>query len=158
MEWFVVYTKPRSELKVAEGLKKAGIENFCPTITEVRQWSDRKKKITSPLFKSYVFVYLPDSKREQVFEVPGVVRFLNWLGKPARVMNQEIETIKTWLADENIEEVATEHLQPGDQITIANGDFKGKDAIIQNVGKKRLRLVLKTMGWVVNVKVRDAVS
>lgn len=158
MEWFVVYTKPRSELKVAEGLSKVGIENFCPTITEVRQWSDRKKKVTTPLFKSYVFVYLADSKREQVFKVPGVVRYLFWLGKPAVVKNSEIQTIKDWLDDDTIQEVSTEHLQPGETITIASGEFKGNDAVIQSIGKKRLRLVLKTMGWVVNVKVKDAIE
>jgi hypothetical protein len=33
--------------KVAEQLTKMGIE--CPLITQVRQWSDRKKKVVVPL-------------------------------------------------------------------------------------------------------------
>ena len=157
MEWLVVYTTPRSELTVTKELSKLGIESYCPTITEIKQWSDRKKKMTTPLFKSYVFVHLPDGKREKVFEVPGIVRYLFWLGKPARVKEEEINVIKNWLTEKKVEKVATDHLQPGDYITIAFGKFKGKDAVIQRIGKSRLRLVLKTMGWVVNVKVKDVV-
>lgn len=157
MKWYVIYTKPRWEKRVAGELEKLEIEAYCPVITEVRQWSDRKKKVVSPLFKSYVFVRLTEKERSIVFQVPGVVQYLFWLGKPAVVKDTEIETIKEWLDDDRIEEVSTEHLSPGDRITIANGEFKGQDAVIAKIGKKRLRLILKTMGWVVNVKVSEAV-
>lgn len=157
MEWYVLYTKPRGELKVAAELEKLGIENYCPSITEVKQWSDRKKKVTSPLFKSYVFVQLPNSQREKVFEVPGVVRYLFWLGKPAMVKDEEIQVIKKWLDSDNVEEVEVNHLSPGDHITISNGNFKGQEAIISKIGKRRMRLVLKSMGYVVDVKISEAV-
>ncbi|WP_317133596.1 MULTISPECIES: hypothetical protein [Antarcticibacterium] len=43
-------------------------------------------------------------------------------------------------------------------ITIAEGDFKGQEAIIQKIGKKRMRLILKSMGFVVNVRSSDVVD
>ena len=158
MEWYVLYTKPRWERKVAEQLEDLGIESYCPVVTEVRQWSDRKKKVTSPLFTSYVFVHLENRQREKVFEAPGVVRYLYWLGKPAVVREEEINTIKAWLNNENLEEVEVGHLSPGDRLTISNGSFKGKEAIIQEIGKKRMRLILKSLDLVVNVKISDAVE
>lgn len=157
MEWYVIYTKPRWEKRVAKELEELGIESYCPMTTEVRQWSDRKKKITSPLFTSYVFVKVATKQKNEVFKVPGVVRFLFWLGKPAVVRDVEIQTIRDWLDNEHVEEVETSHLSPGDRIVIANGNFKGQDAIISEIGKKRLRLILKSMGFVVNVKINDAV-
>lgn len=75
MNWYVVYTKPKWEKKVAEQLRNKGIECYCPLITQVRQWSDRKKKVEVPLFNSYVFVQLPDSERNAVFQSVGVVRY-----------------------------------------------------------------------------------
>ena len=153
-----MYTKPRNELKVAQDLTKAGIENYCPTIVEVKQWSDRKKKIISPLFKSYVFVKIANAKRDLVFEVPGIVRYLFWLGKPARVKEEEIGVIRNWLESDELTDPEIDHLSPGDHITIANGNFKGQEAIISKIGKKRLRLILKTMGFVVNVKISEAVE
>ncbi len=158
MQWYVLYTKPRWEQKVARELEEMEIESYCPLITEVRQWSDRKKKVTSPLFKSYVFVKMEDAHRSRVFEIPGVLQYLQWMGKPAVVRESELETIKAWLKDDHIKEVEVSHLSPGDNLTIANGSFKGKEAIIQEVGKKRLRLILKSLGCVVNVRVQDALK
>ena len=158
MNWYVIYTKPRWEKRVATELEELDIEAYCPVVTEVRQWSDRKKKVVTPLFKSYVFVRLTEKTRQEVFKAPGVIQFLFWLGKPAVVKDVEIETIKKWLSDDEIEIVSTDHLSPGDQITIAEGNFKGQEAIIQKIGKKRLRLILKSMGFVVNVKVSDVVE
>lgn len=158
MNWYALYTKPRWERKVATQLEEQGIECYCPVTTEVRQWSDRKKKITTPLFKSYVFVRLAEKDRVKVFDTPGVVQYVFWLNKPAIVQDREIETIRTWLEDEQVEAVEVGDLSPGDRINIANGSFKGQDAIVQKVGKKRLKLVLKTLGIVVNVKTAEALS
>lgn len=158
MNWYVIYTKPRWEKRVAGELEDLSIEAYCPVVTEIRQWSDRKKKVVSPLFKSYVFVRLSEKNRQDVFKVPGVVQFLFWLGKPAIAKDAEIETIKSWLNNDEIAVVSTDHLSPGDQITIAEGNFKGQEAIIKKIGKKRMRLILKSMGCVVNVKASDVVE
>ena len=158
MNWYALYTKPRWEKKVAKELEENGIETYCPQITEVRQWSDRKKKVTSPLFKSYVFVHLEEKDRAKVFDVPGVVQYLFWLGKPAVIRDEEITTIKNWLEDESVEDIEVNHLSPGDELTIADGSFKGKEAVIERIGKKRFKLILKNLGVVVNVRVSDVLT
>ena len=56
--WFVIYTKPKSELRVLERLTDLGIEAYTPTKIEVRKWSDRKKKVTVCLLPSMVFYNL----------------------------------------------------------------------------------------------------
>ncbi|GAL79885.1 hypothetical protein JCM19274_2557 [Algibacter lectus] len=45
MIWNVIYVKPRTEKKVeAALLKMGGIKAYCPVVTEIHQWSDRKKR------------------------------------------------------------------------------------------------------------------
>lgn len=158
MSWYVLYTRSRAEREVARMLEEMGFIVFCPVITEVKQWSDRKKKVTSPLFKSYVFVFLEEQDREKVFEVPGVVRYLYWLGKPAIVRDEEIQTIRDWLNNDRYRDVEVGHLTAGDKITIANGSFKGNKAVISEVGKHRLKLILKSLDLVVSVRVTDVVE
>lgn len=157
MAWYALYTKPRAELKVAQQLEDLGLEIYCPVITEVKQWSDRKKKITSPLFRSYVFINTEEKDRERVFDVPGVVRYLTFLGKPAIVKDHEIETLKMWLADEDLDDLMLEEMSVGDKITIANGALKDQKAIIKEVGKKRLRLIIPSLGFTVNVRLKDII-
>ena len=94
MKWFVLYTKPRHEIKVAKALEKIGIISFCPVINKLKQYSDRKKKVTQPLLSSYVLVKIGDKDRNRVFGVPGIIRYVFWLGKPATVREQEIELMK----------------------------------------------------------------
>ena len=55
-KWIAVYTKPRHEKTVALELGKKGIESYLPLLKERRKWSDRKKWVEFPLFRSYVFV------------------------------------------------------------------------------------------------------
>jgi transcriptional antiterminator RfaH len=155
--WFVLYTKPRAEKKVADFLGNINLEVYCPMVTEVRQWSDRKKKLQVPLFTSYVFVNLKEKERHKVFDVPGVVRYLFWLGKPAVVKDKEIETISQWLRGESLEEISVEHISPGDKIIIGSGAFKDEQAIVQEVGPRRMKLILLSLGCTVNIQTRDIV-
>lgn len=157
MNWYVLYVIPKNEKKVADMLQKMQLEVYCPLIKEVRQWSDRKKTIESPLFKSYVFVRLKDKERQIAFGVPGVVRYLFWLGKPAVVRDEEITTIKKWLEDDGIEEITLSKLIPGDELFLKKGILKDHRAIIQEVGKKRVRLVIPGLGVVLNAKIKDVV-
>ena len=55
-KWYALYTKPRWEKKIDSVLIRKGVESWCPLQKIERQWSDRKKIIEDPLFKSYVFV------------------------------------------------------------------------------------------------------
>ena len=152
MNWYVIYTKPKWEKKVAEKLAQAGIECYCPLITQIKQWSDRKKKVEVPLFNSYVFVQLPEVDRNTVFKVPGVVRYLFWLGKPAIVRDEEINIIKTSLTSSNIADISVSSIQVGDRIKLDSGAFSNQDAIVQEISKTHYILVLESLGCVLKIK------
>ena len=67
INWYVIYTKPRSEKKVAERLSEDGVEVYCPMIKTIRQWSDRKKKVLLPMFPGYVFVHVSLMDKTKLF-------------------------------------------------------------------------------------------
>lgn len=150
--WYVVYTKPKWEKKVAEKLSEIGIECYCPLITQIKQWSDRKKKVEVPLFNSYVFVQLEDIDRNSVFQISGVIRYLFWLGKPAIVKDSEIEIIKTSLKAPNISDISVSSIQVGDRIKLEAGAFTNQDAIVQEISNTHYILVLESLGCVLKIK------
>src|SRR5690554_6040395 len=155
MNWYVLYTKPRWERKTAGELERMGIQVYCPVITTVRQWSDRKKKVTAPLFTSYIFVRLKEKDRNQVFAANGVVRYLFWLGKPAIVRDQEIETIERWLNNDMYEDIQVRSFQRGERVEIQSGPMKGQKGVVKEVRKKEIRLVLESLGYVVTIQLRE---
>ncbi len=150
MPWFAIYTRPKNEKKVVAGLEKIGIEVYCPMVKQVKQWSDRKKKVEVPLINSYVFVNIEESARNIVFEIPGVVRYLFWLGKPAVIQEQEIEVLRASLKG-ILSTVEVNGIQPGDNLTISNGPFQGKEGVVSQVEKNNIRLVLKELGVVITI-------
>ncbi len=150
--WYVVYTKPKWEKKVAEKLNEIGIECYCPLIIQIKQWTDRKKKVEVPLFNSYVFVQLEDGDRNSVFQISGVVRYLFWLGKPAIVRDEEINIIKTSLASPNLSDVSVSSIQVGDRIKLESGAFSNQDAIVQEISNTYYTLVLESLGCVLKIK------
>lgn len=158
MSWYVLYSKSRYELKAAETLDKMGIEVYCPMISEVRQWSDRKKTISRPLFNSYLFVKLKDSDREKVFEASGIVRYVYWLGKPATVSEAEIQTIRDWIQHGGMEKIEIAGLTPGESIQLKSGVFKGQEAIIKDIGKNKMRLYMLSLGCTVTLNIKEALD
>jgi transcriptional antiterminator RfaH len=145
MEWFALYTKPRNEKKVTETLAALGIEVYCPLVTTIKQWSDRKKKVESPLIPSYVFVKIEEANRKDVFQVAGVVQYVFWLGKPAKIQPHEIEALKAKLATPVIN-VTIETWTPNAQIQISEGPFKNQMAVVEKVSTNKVTLILKSLG------------
>lgn len=148
--WYVLYTKPRNEKKTASLLAIKGFTVFCPTQINIKQWSDRKKKVEEPLFRSYLFVQLADYQKEcvEVLTTPGAVRFLWWQKKPGIVRDEEIEAIKLFLrVYDKIETAAvTDLVQPGDQVTITSGPFVQKTGELIRIRGNKAYLKIAALG------------
>ena len=145
MPWFVIYTKSRNEKKVAELLQKNGVEVFCPLVKLKKNWSDRKKIVETPLFNSYVFVNVSEKDRNVVFNVPGVIRYVFWLKKPAVARDSEIESLKAVL-NETMDSFSIENYQIGDTVKISEGVFKGLDGVIEKQSNNKLHVILENVG------------
>ena len=155
MNWYVVYTKPKWEKKVAERLNEIGVVAYCPLVAKERQWSDRKKVVNVPLFNSYIFVQIEEQERNRVFEIPGAVRYLFWLGKPAMVKDSEIETIQHWLSAPATYAVSLDAWQKGDKIVLESGPFVSQSAIIQEVKQNHYIMILESLGCVLRVDKKE---
>ncbi len=131
--WFVVYTRPRWEKKIAEKLAAIGVEHYCPLNKVTRQWSDRRKVILEPLFKGYVFVKLVDEKKWEIKNVDGILNFVYWLGKPAKVRAEEIETIRKFLNEFENVNVEKKDFILDQQVRVSQGVLMNYEGIIISV-------------------------
>jgi transcription antitermination factor NusG len=122
--WFAPYTKPRSEFKAEQQLKSVGIENYLPTITRLKQWSDRKKKITTPLLRGYIFIFSNEAERLTSVEQPAIVRCIFDAGRPARIPEWQIDNIKK-LLETDTDFIVQNGIVPGAKVIIKSGSFEG---------------------------------
>ena len=154
-KWFVVYTRQQKELKVAQQLSAMGITNYCPTITLLKQYSDRKKKVNKPLLSSYVMVELEENQRNKVFSCSGIVRYLFYLGRPAIIPTFEINLMQNHLNGVyNDIEVTT--LSVGDSHTITQGPFSGVSGKVVETNNTKVKLELASLGMRITLKKQAA--
>ena len=150
-KWFVIYTKANQEIKVSIRLNEMGILCYCPTITIIKQYSDRKKKMLKPLIPSYVFVFIEEEKRNDIFSVFGIVRYMFWLGKPAVVREKEVELMKQYLNGE-FQSVSFTNFTKGQLHKISQGVFAGRIGKIVEIQKNKIKLQLESLGMIVTLR------
>ncbi|HEY1025497.1 MAG TPA: UpxY family transcription antiterminator [Sphingobacteriaceae bacterium] len=153
-KWYAVYTKPRWEKKVSDGLCRSRIENYCPLNKVVRQWSDRKKTIEEPLFTSYVFVKINANDHTNVRRVDGVVNFVYWLGKPAVIRDEEINSIRDFLKEYSNVSIQKVSAKVDDQIKITSGPFAEMVGRVIAVKTKTVKVLLPTLGYILTAEVK----
>jgi len=153
-KWYALYTKPRWEKKIDTVLVRKGIESWCPLQKIERQWSDRKKIIEDPLFKSYVFVRIDDTERTNVLMTDGVLNFVYYLGKPAVIKDAEVDLIKKYLAekDASIFIISQEGFKEETKIKVNHGVFMGNEGTVLRGGKKKVYVKLESLGQVMVVE------
>jgi len=134
--WFALYTKPRSEFKAAEQIDKAGIQYYLPSVTKVKQWSDRKKKVTEPLLKGYIFIYANERERIISLEQYSVVRCLTERGRAAKIPEWQIDNLKKMLSTES-DVLVKEGLVPGVKIKIKEGPFEGVIGVLREIDNEK---------------------
>jgi len=154
-KWFVVYTRPQQELKVASQLSAMGITNYCPTITLLKQYSDRKKKVAKPILSSYVMVELEQNERNKVFACSGIVRYLFFLGKPAVVPAFEIDLMQDHL-NGVYNDIKVTTLSVGDSHTISQGPFSGVLGKVVQSDNTKVKLELASLGMSITLKKQAA--
>lgn len=143
--WHALYVKSRSEKKVLSQLEDIGIQAYLPLITQVKQWSDRKKKVSEPLFRSYVFVYSNDKEYIPILNVYGVLRFVMFEKEAVVVPENQILAIKKFVSDyENGAEfkmLNNKDLKVGQMVRIINGPMKGLVGKLETIYNKRHLIV-----------------
>ncbi|WP_232335583.1 UpxY family transcription antiterminator [Mucilaginibacter arboris] len=156
-KWYPVYTRSRAEKQAFELLQKKGVESYLPLQKTLKQWSDRKKWVTEPLFQSYLFVRITQQQQTEVLMTKGIVRFLYHAGRIAAMPDQQINEIQLLLSNEIDLEVTAEHIAPGEKVVIKAGPLKGLSGeMVSYKSQKQLVVRLENLGQSILVNASSA--
>jgi transcription termination/antitermination protein NusG len=144
--WYVAYTAPRAEKKVAQRLDKVGIKFYLPVREEFRQWSDRFKKIIVPVFPSYIFVYVNKVEYFSAINQSGMVKYVHFGGVPAQINDNTIENIQKMLELNPMLELYDKMPNIGEKIKIPTGPLKGIEGKVLRL-KGKTHFVLEVVEW-----------
>jgi transcription antitermination factor NusG len=124
--WYVIYTRPCQEKKVALQLQDKLSDVFLPTMKTLRIWCDRKKYVDTPVFPSYIFVYL--SNQEEYYtslKADGALYYVKTGRENARVSEEIILNIKSMITHGRELQVTTDRFSAGQPVTVQRGALAG---------------------------------
>ncbi len=142
--WYAVY--PRWEKKVASLLEAKGVEYYCPLNKVIKQWSDRKKTILEPLFKSYVFVQVEEKRKWELMNINGILNYVHYMGKPAKIRNSEIETVKRFLNEFDSVDVVESSTPANARVKIRQGVLMNYHGVLLEVTGNKASVKIESMG------------
>lgn len=144
--WFAAYVKSRAEKKVALELEALGIEFYLPLTKKLKQWSDRRKWVEEPLFRSYIFVHIDQSEYFTALNANGVVRYVSFGGKAVAIPEVQIKAIQYYLEESDPENIDESDWKPGRNVEILAGSLAGlKGELIEIKGKSKVKVEIEAV-------------
>ncbi|HEV2417128.1 MAG TPA: UpxY family transcription antiterminator [Terriglobia bacterium] len=138
--WYALYTRHQHEKMAADLLAKKNFNVFLPLYEATHRWKDRLKKLSLPLFPSYVFVKGGLDRQLQIMMTPGVHSIVSSAGIAAAIPEEQIEAIKRMM-EGPLRAEPHPFLNCGDRVRVKCGPLEGIEGVL--VRKKKLtRLVL----------------
>jgi len=155
--WYALYTKSRAEKKVLEQFNKIGIEAYLPLKKTLRQWSDRKKWVETPIISSYIFINIPKADYQKVFNVNGVVAYVSYKGKACIIPESDIDAMKRTIESQMEFSVESADIEKGQLITVTSGPLEGiRGEVLEVQGKKKIILRICNIGYTLVVNLDDS--
>ena len=144
-QWHALYVRSRAEKKVLMQLEEMGMVAYLPLISKMKQWSDCKKRVDEPLFKSYVFVFSNAKEYIPILNVYGVLRFVTFEREAVVVPENQILAIKKFVEEydrgDEYKMRNTDELKEGQMVRIITGPMKGLKGRLESIENKRHLIV-----------------
>jgi transcription antitermination factor NusG len=138
LPWYALQVRARYERSVTSFLVEMGYETFLPLSEITRQWSDRKKKVDSPLFPGYIFCRFSLQDRLPVLKTPGIIQIVGYSRIPVPVDEKEVVAIQSVVAS-GLPKQPYPFLHAGDKVIVQTGPLAGLEGfLVESRGKNRL--------------------
>lgn len=129
LSWFVVHGKTGHERSIARALAAMSFDVFLPASRVTRQWSDRIKHSTVPLFPGYVFCRFDIHDKLNVLKNPSVISIVGRGKEPVPVTDEEVRNIRI-MVDSGVSAYPWPYIRVGRPIAISDGPLRGLHAIV----------------------------
>jgi len=131
--WFATFTLPQNEKSVLRQLDLREVESFLPTYETTRVWKNRqRKKVTLPLFPTYLFVRISRAERAKVLQCPGVLHIVGNSREPIPLADSDVEILRSDVCRQRMEPFRD--LVVGEKVRIKSGVMEGVQGTLVRKG------------------------
>ncbi len=155
--WYACYTRARHEKQVEAQLGQKGIESYLPVAPQLRQWKDRKKLVSWPLFPSYVFGLFTLGAVHDVLAIPGVSTIVRTRGFPTPIPDEEMTNVRrlvTAAGEAGVLPEVRPLIRKGEWVRVTEGPFQGVEGVVvEQRGRRRVLVGLAAIGQGVEIDI-----
>ena len=152
--WYVIRVRSQSEQLVQVGLHKKHIEVLNPTYQALSIRKDRRKVLSKPIFKGYMFfrALLDSESHLEVLKTPGVVEILRNRKGPTPVPDEQVENVL--ILEKHVGNCFFgKDLVVGDVVIVREGPLTGLKGMIDRMDRKKLYIHLDAIPGSVMIQV-----
>ncbi|MBM7072089.1 transcription/translation regulatory transformer protein RfaH [Shewanella sp. 202IG2-18] len=156
--WYLLYCKPRNEIRAKQNLELQGVETYLPLISESKKQRSGKIQNTQvPLFPNYLFINFNPQEFpvSRIHSTRGVNQIVGVKEDMLPLDPELITRIKIKLAElSNSEPETSEDIKKGDKVRFSEGPFAEVEGIFDEAsGEKRCFVLLNILGKMKRVNV-----
>ena len=152
--WYVIRLRSQSERLVQVGLHKKNFEVLNPTYQALSFRKDRRKVLTKPIFKGYMFLraLLDSESHLEVLKTPGVVEVLQNRKGPTPVPDEQVENVR--ILENHVGDCFHgKYLAVGDVVIVRDGPLTGLRGVIDRMDRKKLHIYVGAIPGSVMIEV-----
>ena len=152
--WYVIRVRSQSERLVQVGLHKKDFEVLHPTYQALSIRKDRRKILSKPIFKGYMFfrALLNSESHLEVLKTPGVVEILRNNKGPTSVPDEQIENVR--ILEKHVGDCFHgKDLVVGDAVIVRDGPLTGLRGFIDMMDCKKLHIQVDAIPGSVMIEV-----
>ncbi|WP_434931981.1 transcription/translation regulatory transformer protein RfaH [Shewanella sp. HL-SH5] len=145
--WYLLYCKPREELRAQQNLALQQIESYLPMIKESKKSKSITKMVDVPLFPNYLFIHFDPTEFSvsKIHSTRGVSRIIGCKEVMTPIDDRLISGIKRRV-NAFVPELE-KGLIKGDKVTFTEGPFIDLEAIFEERNaEKRCYVLFNIMG------------
>jgi transcription antitermination factor NusG len=155
LPWYALKVRAKCEATVDATLQRKSYETFLPTYQECRQYSDRRKVVSVPMFPGYLFCRMDVENRLPILKTPGV-DFVLGNGRPESIPEHEIEAVERTISS-GLTARPWPFLKVGQRVLVEDGPLTGvQGLLLAEKGIKRLILSVEMLARSVSVELDRA--
>ncbi|MEW5681797.1 MAG: transcription/translation regulatory transformer protein RfaH [Pseudomonadota bacterium] len=147
--WYLLYCKPRQELRAQQHLANQGFHTFVPQLTLQKLRANRWCEVTEPLFPRYLFLHVPSGQElnmRAIRATRGITDFVRF-GTQLATVPQQLVALLTEQQISQKQQVVLPVLNAGDAVDILTGPFAGLNAVFNTQdGEKRSVVLVSLLG------------
>ncbi|HET7116735.1 MAG TPA: UpxY family transcription antiterminator [Hanamia sp.] len=151
--WYIIYTKPKCEKKVAAAFSKKKIKNYLPATCKHVNSIWKSKLIYEPLFDSYIFANITETEIAKIRTVDGVVNLVYWKGQPAIIHENEIEAIREFTNDYQDIYLEKTMINPDEEMKVIDGPKYLMEGNLLTIKNTSVKVNLPSIGFTMIAKI-----